>query len=147
MIDRIKEILDKEQLTPARFADIINVQRSAVSHVLTGRNKPSLDFVTKILTAFPRLNTNWLLSGAQPMYISSETDSSISASSQAPEIPFFQTNGTDGSKNTQNEPVKSADFIPNIFDKQPIVEKKISNIIVFYNDGTFDSFVMEPKSR
>ena len=62
--ERIQVILKMHNLTPSAFADKIGVQRSALSHVLTGRNKPGLDFLEKILTNFPRVNAHWLITGA-----------------------------------------------------------------------------------
>jgi transcriptional regulator with XRE-family HTH domain len=50
-------------LTPSAFADKLGVQRSNVSHVISGRNKPSLDFLEKIILNFPRVNAHWLLTG------------------------------------------------------------------------------------
>lgn len=54
-------------LSPSQFADEISVQRSSLSHILSGRNKPSLDFVTKLLTSYPEINSDWLLFGKGTM--------------------------------------------------------------------------------
>lgn len=62
--DRLLLVLKMHTLTPSAFADKIGVQRSNVSHVLSGRNKPSLDFLEKILIHFPRVNAHWLITGA-----------------------------------------------------------------------------------
>ena len=56
-------ILKMHNLTPSAFADKLGVQRSNVSHVISGRNKPSLDFLEKIILNFPRVNAHWLLTG------------------------------------------------------------------------------------
>lgn len=61
--DRLLLVLKMHTLTPSAFADKIGVQRSNVSHVLSGRNKPSLDFLEKILIHFPRVNAHWLITG------------------------------------------------------------------------------------
>ena len=66
--ERILKLLDTEQLSSSKFADIIGVQRSSVSHILTGRNKPSFDFVQKTLKAFPLLDADWLILGKGEMY-------------------------------------------------------------------------------
>jgi DNA-binding XRE family transcriptional regulator len=63
MKDRLQEILTRERLSPARFAELVGVQRSSVSHILSGRNKPSLDFLQKTLTHFGHINPDWLISG------------------------------------------------------------------------------------
>lgn|SRR3989338_8263719 len=51
------------QLTASSFADEIGIKRSNLSHVLSGRNKPSLDFLAKIITHFPNVNASWLITG------------------------------------------------------------------------------------
>jgi transcriptional regulator with XRE-family HTH domain len=66
MQERLKEILSQERLSPARFAELVGVQRSSVSHIISGRNKPSLDFLQKILTNFEHISPDWLISGKGP---------------------------------------------------------------------------------
>jgi len=66
MQKRLQEILTNERLTPARFAELVGVQRSSVSHILSGRNKPSLDFLQKTLINFEHINPDWLISGNGP---------------------------------------------------------------------------------
>lgn len=61
--ERIQMVIKMHNLTPSSFADKIGVQRSNVSHVLSGRSKPGLDFLEKILTGFPRVNAHWLITG------------------------------------------------------------------------------------
>ena len=68
MKERLVQLLDLEQFTPSKFADIIGVQRSSVSHVISGRNNPSYDFLQKTLKAFPGLNAEWLMTGEGTMY-------------------------------------------------------------------------------
>ncbi len=63
MNERLQELLTRERLTAMRFAELVDVQRSSVSHVLSGRNKPGLDFIGKILTAFPHVSPDWLILG------------------------------------------------------------------------------------
>src|SRR5215217_7237287 len=59
--DKIKQILITKAISPSIFADEIGIQRSSMSHILAGRNKPSLDIVQKIVKRFPELGTNWIL--------------------------------------------------------------------------------------
>ncbi len=68
MKNRVKKIIDKKQLSSSKFADIIGIQRSSVSHILSGRNKTSLDIVKKILTKFKDISPDWLLFGEGSMY-------------------------------------------------------------------------------
>lgn len=68
-------------MTPSQFADTIGIQRSGMSHILAGRNNPSLDFVLKVLASFPEISPSWLLQGKGEMY------ANMSVSSQAqPEL-------------------------------------------------------------
>ena len=68
MEDKIKEILIKENISSSQLADKIGVQRSSISHVLSGRNKPGFDFIQKILVAFPEISGDWLITGSGEMY-------------------------------------------------------------------------------
>lgn len=68
MNDRILLILKTQNLTSSQFADEIGVQRSNISHILSGRNNPSLEFVTKIIKRFPDLSLEWLIFGKGSMY-------------------------------------------------------------------------------
>jgi transcriptional regulator with XRE-family HTH domain len=63
LIDRIKKIISDNQLTNSSFADKIGVPRSSISHILSGRNNPSLDLIIKILKSFPEINADFLLTG------------------------------------------------------------------------------------
>lgn len=63
LTDRIKYIMKINQLSATAFADEIGVQRSSISHVLSGRNKPSLEFIQKILSTYPKISADWLISG------------------------------------------------------------------------------------
>jgi transcriptional regulator with XRE-family HTH domain len=67
MVERIRILLQANQLTPTQFADSIGVARPIVSHILSGRNKPSLEVVQRIIGAFPAISLPWLLSGSGDM--------------------------------------------------------------------------------
>ena len=68
MNDRIKLIIESRNLTASKFADEVGVQASSISHILSGRNKPSLEFIQKILYAYPDINYEWLISGKGTMH-------------------------------------------------------------------------------
>jgi len=55
--------MEYEGLKPSVLADIIGVNRATISHILSGRNKPSIDFLQKLLSTYPELNSNWLITG------------------------------------------------------------------------------------
>lgn len=63
MVDRIQKIIQWKKLTASGFADQIGVPRSTISHIISGRNNPSLDLILKILDTFPEIKTDWLIRG------------------------------------------------------------------------------------
>ena len=63
MYNRLKEWMESEDLKSSSFADKIGVNRATISHILSGRNKPSIDFLQKLLSNYPELNANWLITG------------------------------------------------------------------------------------
>lgn len=68
MKERLKRFLELEQLNPAGLADILGIQRSGLSHILSGRNKPGFDLIHKLLLKFPALNAEWLITGKGKVY-------------------------------------------------------------------------------
>lgn len=87
MVDRIKTLLETRQLTPTQFADLIGTARPIVSHVLSGRNKPSLEVVQRILAALPELSMAWLLNGTGDMYTSTADAPTTTARPPDPSEP------------------------------------------------------------
>jgi len=63
MHERLKNWMESEDLKSSALADSIGVNRATISHILSGRNKPSIDFLEKLLNAYPNINANWLISG------------------------------------------------------------------------------------
>ncbi|MFT6210252.1 MAG: transcriptional regulator with XRE-family HTH domain [Bacteroidia bacterium] len=61
--ERVRKIMEDNSLSSSQMADRIGVQRSAISHILSGRNKPSLDFIIKVLEAFENVSSDWILKG------------------------------------------------------------------------------------
>ncbi len=111
LIKNIKTIMEKHNLSASQFADKINVQRSSISHILSGRNKPSLDFVIKITNAFETVTLHWLLYGEQEP-AKNKTAPTLSLSN----LDTVET----ASKNT--------------------LSKGIKRVLIFYTDGTFEEF-------
>jgi len=99
MIERFKSLLESLHLSPSEFADRIGVQRSSISHILSGRNKPSVDFLEKILAVFPDTDVNYLITGRKriieslnlkpspPDRGSSEKDLIVEINKEAEKIP------------------------------------------------------------
>lgn len=122
ILDRVRMIMKMNNMNAAAFADKIGVQRSSVSHVLTGRNKPSLDFIEKILIQFPKVNASWLISGQIQ-----QTDVII----PEPEIKIE-------TEKPITEPEKYVTIVTNEISASG--NKRIVKIITFYEDFTFDEF-------
>ncbi len=132
MINRIQMILKTKDLTPTRFADMIQVQRSGISHILSVRNKPSLDFVMKILSSYPEINPDWLLFGKGEMSLSSKKKKT--KGEIVPEVEKAETN-----QMVKDEDPPEYKTAP----KQMKGEKGkggIEKIIVFYNDNSFEEY-------
>lgn len=130
---QIQEILRRENLTSSQFADRIGVQRSSVSHVISGRNKPGFDFINKILLAFPDINANWLITGDGEMYGERRTqDTSLTF-----DIPVETEKVKSVKTDEPGEP-----SAPTTSDPSPIASKssEIERIIVFYKDKTFREY-------
>lgn len=112
LIDRIKVVMKVNQLSATQLAEEIGVQRSNVSHVLSGRNKPSFEFLNKLLTRFPKVNAHWLITGqSQDVSGSPEMDAERREERQSKEAPARGVIGEPGGA--------------------------IERIVVFYTDGTF----------
>ena len=77
MHKRINNWIKKEGLKSSELADIIGVNRSTISHILSGRNKPSIDFLYKLLFNYPNINANWLITGNGNMYITNFINDTI----------------------------------------------------------------------
>lgn len=147
MKDRIKKIMDNEDLTPAKFADQLQINRAVISHILNDRNNPSLDVVLKILSEKDYINSDWLLNGIGSMY----KDGYDIAPKRENERSLFNLPDTstvdseDESKYTKENHFKRHENIANTVDNQFITsittkEKKIKQIIIYYSDNTFETF-------
>ncbi len=146
MNNRIIKILTTEGISPSKFSDKIGVTRSSISHILSNRNKPSLDVITKILTNFKNINPEWLILGKDPMY------KTVIQTSLFDKIDSLKSNDININKSTEDTIDKTIDDIPEetkikkivqnktpeIPDKQ--VRKEVEKIVTFYIDKTFDEY-------
>lgn len=144
MKERIAEIMKKEQLSPASFAESIGIQRSALSHILNGRNNPSLDVVMKIHQRYGYINLEWLLYGKGTMTSQENIKDGLQAS-LFDENVINMTESTDESEYRKEMPAKIPEFIPKEIVREQVkyVEKpqrKIIEIRIFFDDNTFEIF-------
>lgn len=98
MNSRLQQFLELENLTPARLADIMGIQRSGLSHILSGRNKPSFDFLNKLLLKFPHINGDWLMTGRGKAYndFGENSQGSVISSSPLPGSKNERFSGVNG---------------------------------------------------
>lgn len=151
MKDRIIKFLTHENLTATKFADEIGVQRSSISHILSGRNNPSFEFIQKILNRYKYLNAEWLLQGSGPM-IKKSDNSTASSPNPAFSPPILPIENSSDQLNLFVKPSTSPADKDTSFSKEPISEikqskieistsAKVEKIVLFYSDKTFDEFL------
>ena len=119
-----------ESLSPARFCEMMGIQRSGLSHLLSGRNNPSFEFIQKMLSTFPSLSADWLLLGKGKPY---KENSPIPEQVQEKQGVIFENEDFEPQIQTP-EPSEN----PIIPEQQPATCKKIDRIVLFYSDGTFE---------
>ena len=135
MREKLLKLMETEHLTASRLAELLGIRSSGISHILSGRNKPSFDLVQKILRAFPDINPDWLLLDSDVVFRSGEAatpsgDHVLSASlfDERVNSEISETNS-----NTKNEE-------PSIFALPKNGTKGVERIVIFYADGSFDSY-------
>lgn len=119
MVDRIKELIEIKGLTPAAFANLIEINRSGLTHIFSGRNQPSLDLIRKILLQFPDISTDWLMFGEGEMYRGNlpevaESDSSPIIPSRQPQLQgdLFSSFADETKENRENQNNPSENIPP-----------------------------------
>lgn len=142
-VKRLETILDYYSLNASSFADKIGVQRSSLSHLMSGRNKPSLDFILKITEVFPEVDLYWLLNGKGSFPKSIQEKEMVSADKFS-STPTLQKN-IETVENLFSEEEKSPNIKnePEVFPIQKMNEAEINEvekIVVFYTNGTFSEY-------
>ena len=117
-IKRLQKVMDYYGESASSFAEKIGVQRSSISHILSGRNKPSLDFILKVLSSFPEIDLYWLFNGKG-------------------NFPSEEKNGI--FKEGVRSPVEEK-TITSQLKAESSPDKTIERIVIFYSDGSFKNF-------
>lgn len=141
MQERFKQLLDEKGLTATKFAAVIKVNASAMSHILNGRSKPGFDVLDKIAQAFPDVNLNWLISGKGTLL-------NTQAKNPKPEIPVQRSLFEEEEKKEPVEIERKETIVspPSVATEvaaaimQAPATKKIKRIILFFNDGSFEDY-------
>lgn len=161
--ERISVIMEHYNISPSEFAEKVDVQRSSISHITSGRNKPSLEFITKVKNSFPDIEWDWLINNNGPMIkpkveiieekvevkklplpdlFSIIEDESFGRNNLIPEKEQ-KTNASETNKmSSDKEGEKIIDSQP--LENFPMVHenssKKVKRVILFFEDGTFEAF-------
>jgi transcriptional regulator with XRE-family HTH domain len=128
--DRIKEIIEDLGVSYTRFAEEVGTVRSGISHVIRGRNKPGIDLLQKILSRYPSVNSQWLLTGKGEKYLT-ESETSVNES-----VPYKEQEEVLHTK--QDSPGGAEKPKTPHLDSMQGSQKKIKKIVVMYSDGTYE---------
>lgn len=118
-IKRLQKVIDYYGESAASFAEKIGVQRSSISHILSGRNKPSLDFTLKVLSSFPEVDLYWLFNGKGEFPSNTKNKSVIE---------------------TEKATTASNPILDTVIKAGDVKKGNIERIVIFYSDGTFKNF-------
>ena len=131
--ERLSHILRAKNLTASQFADLMEIQPSNVSHLLNGRNKPSLDFLIKLKEVFPEYSFDWIIMGKKPITINE------------PAPVNFDDNNIKFDTIEEEKVVKFDDIDETIQENKNFIpnDSEIEKIIVVFKDKTFD--ILTPK--
>lgn len=145
MKDRIMQIMQKTGLSNAEFAEKIGISTSSLSHILTERNKPSLDVVMRIHKAYPNININWLLYGEDTMEKVFPQPENVDLFSQLPSDVNGGNAPSAYKENKEGYLVKKMEYRSKEMPREEIkyIEKpqpKITEIRIFFDNGTFQIF-------
>ncbi|UKM63935.1 helix-turn-helix transcriptional regulator [Flavobacteriaceae bacterium GSB9] len=122
-IERLQKVMDYYGESASSFAEKIGVQRSSISHILSGRNKPSLDFILKILNTFPEVDLYWLFNGR----------------GHFPSEEKIETARTE-IKTTETKATNKDNVLVENLKTENADGKTIERIVIFYSDGSFKNF-------
>ena len=161
MINRINLILRAKNITARQFAEEIGIQPSGMSHIMSGRNNPSLEFVSKVLRRYPELDANWLILGKGEMYASatapmppsmpSPAETPLPEPAQRPEPTLFSDEPEEppmvaepsSEQLYQDEAIREEEaaykpsYIVSTPESQPASARTLEKILFIYSDRTF----------
>ena len=144
---KIEQIIIDKGLSPSYFADTIGIQRSSISHILSGRNKPSLDIIQRILKIFPDIDRDWLIFDSDiPQQNTPQTNRQQPVNQRVVSANLFEQKPRESPKSFQAEqlPVQTPIIqAPKRKIERPMIpssntNRQIERIMIFYTDGTFE---------
>ncbi len=152
MKDRLAEFLKAERLTAVKFAEIMEVQPSSISHLLSGRNKPNFEFISRILLRFPNLNPNWIINGQGEIY-KSNTKKSAEENTNVKHDKVTTVNNVAASQTNQGsaflEPVPGGDLFNQPAESPDIAAPvgSVTNVIIQNEQLELKKGLTDPKEE
>lgn len=137
--DRIALIIEYKGLNSSKFADIVDIQRSRMSHIMSGRNNPSIDVVVRIVEKFPEISTDWLINGKGEMLNEEEKILNLSSTNNN-EDEFIEEIIPGDSKSKVNSDSSNSFSKTELPFKASSNDKPVDRIIVFYTDDSFKEY-------
>ena len=138
---RLQQVLEMEEVSQAQFADKLGIQRGGLCHLLSGRNKPSFDFIVKLINSYPTVNPDWLLTGKGKPY-KNDNSSEIAVQPEIDDLPpaddlFSRT------AYLPQQPAGNQIDIPQYETRQPSEERTenqrtVEKVMIFFSDGTYE---------
>lgn len=144
--DRIKMLMEKENMTSGAFAESIGIQQSTLSHILNGRNKPSLDVIMKVHQKYSSIDLEWLLYGNGNLNEQSQKSISMDFLPSLFDENAINTSNVSAEREYRKEmPLREADYNTKEPVKQEVkyIERpprKITEIRIFFDDNTYETF-------
>jgi DNA-binding XRE family transcriptional regulator len=159
MRERLEELMEMLKLTPTQFASAIGVQRTTLQHILSGRNEPSLKIIMAIHNSFPDVELEWLLYGKGQAIPGLKQQNQVTTDQDYPLLPgmdvFFPDDVRKSSvyqnvreeENTSRQRKKrnNKEFTSTPDTRMECKEKVIKEVVVFFEDGTYQKFLSELK--
>lgn len=130
--ERLKKLIDQEDLTPSQFADTVGLNRSAISHVLNNRNKPGYEFMQKVNKAFPDWDFDWLMFSKKSTAVK-KTSTPKTTPPPPHQVEHTQTTYSQGTLFSEPPPNSEK-------SNTPTIRKVVTKTILIYNDGTFEIY-------
>ena len=143
MREKLLNLMKSEQLTASKLAELLDIQPSGISHILSGRNKPSFDLVQKILRRFPRVNPDWLLLDKDEMYrtIDIEPKPAALQSISTDELDgTMQQSPASGMTAPATNPTSTSTPAQQIAAAYTPKSGNVKRVIVLFDDHTFESY-------
>ena len=139
MQERLNQIIEQKGLTATKFAALIGVNASTISHILAGRNKPGFDIINNIAKTFPDIDLGWLITGNGSMYTSSLPKEKNIIPEEPTLFDFNEPQVHSDSQNREKEKKSEIEVISRTIAKSPT--KKIKRIVLFFEDGSFEDYM------